>query len=87
MLVCGGYLTNQRGIIRSPTLNATSSYPANTTCQWVVEARPGRIMKLNFLNLDIISGDNLCHDDYLTVMMTSYITIGLNQKLFFAQKG
>ena len=75
-------MTNRRGIIRSPTLNATSLYPANTTCKWVVEARPGRIMKLEFSNLDIPSSDNLCHDDYLTVIRFMLLSIAFNKHTY-----
>ena len=60
-------MTANRGVIASPKVNTTQMYPANTTCQWVVEARPGRMMKLSFTNLEILSSSNECHEDYLTV--------------------
>ena len=81
-LVCGGYLTANRGLIKSPKINETMpNYPPNITCQWVIEARRGRIMKLTFTNVDILSSNTECHEDYLMVCTGFYFILKAKTKM------
>ena len=65
--VCGGYLTARRGTVSLATNQTSRTYDPNQSCQWVVSVRRGRKMKLTFTNLDILSDDSECGQDYLMV--------------------
>ena len=70
---------DSRGVINSPKLNSTQMYAANQTCQWTVAVRTGRIMKLTFTSLEVISSNNECHEDYLMVCyLELYLTLLLH---------
>ena len=44
---CGGILTSRQGIISSPL--HPESYPHGANCKWIIRARPGHVVRLQWL--------------------------------------
>eukprot|EP00094_Tigriopus_californicus_P007480 TCALIF_07202-PA protein Name:"Similar to CUBN Cubilin (Canis familiaris)" AED:0.20 eAED:0.21 QI:0/0.76/0.57/0.97/0.85/0.88/35/0/3998 len=63
--VCGGYLQGDYGFVTSPNYEE-GNYSPNLDCEWVIRVRPGRKIEFQLNNMDILSNDNQCSEDYLT---------------------
>jgi len=56
-------LREPQGMLVSP--GYPQNYPANKDCAWVIEAKRGRTIQLEFLSLDVKSDGAQCQQDYL----------------------
>ncbi|XP_070536661.1 cubilin-like [Ptychodera flava] len=60
---CGGYLTDETGVISSP--NYPGNYDHNDRCAWLIETPEGSVITSTFTDFDIESHDS-CRFDYLS---------------------
>lgn len=68
---CGGILTKQDQIIRSPSSSEDpDSYLHNTRCTWVILGKPGEVVKLTWLTFEVERNQN-CTYDYVQVFDNS----------------
>ena len=64
--VCGGYLTQDEGVITSP--NFPHDYDSNLDCKWTIKTRPGRTFTFWFDTLNITSPNtDTCDGDFITL--------------------
>ncbi|XP_046746260.1 cubilin-like [Diprion similis] len=61
---CGGKFTTSTGVIHSK--NYPLNYPANQSCEWLIQIAENHLVNLTFLDFDLASTTN-CSDDYFKI--------------------
>ena len=65
LLVCGGHLHTNGGIIRTP--NFPQAYPTNLDCEWQLKGKLGYFYHINLFDVNLPKS-KICSDaDYLTI--------------------
>ena len=62
---CGGKFTDANGHMSSPSY--PNNYPPNTDCIYIISQPTGTVIQLQFLNIDIMVGDNNDIGDHLEI--------------------
>ncbi|EFN89302.1 Cubilin, partial [Harpegnathos saltator] len=61
---CGGNLTGPNGIIEHDNSSSRSTW--HYTCDWTVEVKPGKTIKVDIIDMSISqTADHTCNDNYL----------------------
>lgn len=64
LIVCGGNISGNRGVITSP--NFPGKYVSNLDCQWVINVSSGKIVRVTIETM--VLEDNQCKNDYLLLV-------------------
>lgn len=67
---CGGLLQGSGGEFSSPGF--PSSYPKNIECEWLIRAKTGYHVKLEFVERFYIELSNNCTNDYVEVIILNF---------------
>uniref|UniRef100_A0A672IXT4 Suppressor of tumorigenicity 14 protein homolog n=1 Tax=Salarias fasciatus TaxID=181472 RepID=A0A672IXT4_SALFA len=69
MVTCGGQLTGEKGNFSSP--NFPNYYPPRITCEWTIQAPPGKGLKVTFKNFLVsepgVDATKNCRKDFVRI--------------------
>ncbi|XP_052870861.1 cubilin homolog [Anopheles cruzii] len=82
---CGGVLTREDSIIRSPMIAETGSYQHEARCEWIIVAPAGHAVQLTWNSFDI-EQSGACVYDYVEVFDNSSLASSLVGRYCGSQK-